>query len=138
MRELRRARGTEQARLLQAQLFSRLDQSRDTMRDREAPGLDMYSQDLLLTTQWVGLEGRVQVCWEVWSVRLCGVQRLSVGNMETVIHQRVIIRLLTTFTPEIRTAGEPAGSRAGGRREEGVQYLHTSLYYKLDSTSKEE
>ena len=107
MRELRRARGTEQARLLQAQLFSRLDQSRDTMRDREGPGLDMYSEDLLLTTQWVGLEGRVQVCWEVWSVRLCGVQRLSVGNMETVIHQRVIIRLLTTFTPEIRTAAEP-------------------------------
>ena len=56
MRELRRARGTEQARLLQAQLFSRLDQSRDTMRDSEGLGLDMYSEDLLLTTQWVGLE----------------------------------------------------------------------------------
>ena len=38
---------------------------------------------------------------------LAGVQLVSVGNMETVIHQRVIIRLLTTFTAEIRTAAEP-------------------------------
>ena len=31
--------------------------------------------------------------------------------METVIHQRVIIRLLTTFTAEIRTAPESGQAR---------------------------
>ena len=46
--------------------------------------------------------------WEPWSGRLGWVQVVcQQGNMETVIHQRVIIRLLTTFTAEIRTAAEP-------------------------------
>ena len=52
--------------------------------------------------------------------------------METVIHQQVIIRLLTTHTPEIRTAPEPGQVRLEWKVEGGTGIsLHSTVHTGL-------
>ena len=123
MREERGARGAEQARLLQAQHFSRVNhhqgppgstrvlaEHQPQLRGPPHPA-DGGAAGKCLTFAWKSGVG-------------C---RVSLGNMETVIHQRVIIRLLTTFTPEIRTAPESGRADWTGRWREELNTQHSTL-----------